>query len=1028
MKKKIVTGLIIATLFGGCLFGLNAPKMDYLATAEKYTIETQTDLSAIRYGTSFTMPESVKIVVDENTKIDATDGRLIFPSGIVYGKGTHLLNEIGEYTLTYYAEHAGETIAAEEKFIIANKQWTVSSIKSSATYGDLTGFGATIKSNGQDVSWADGKQGIRLSLAEGDKFTYNVPLNIYEMGNVVDLFKIYPDMRETAETASELQNSNTVKCSYVTVRLVDVYDKNNYVEFLLWGDKIAFYNSAGWSGQSPVGLEACDASSTGELKMEYEGAYYHKHVITRYAKTAQWGVNSRAWTSKELVVKGGFNAQWDMTTNKIYSFVENNSKLITDLDDPLLHDENVFQGFSTGEVFVEIQPQVYSDGQNIEIEIEELLGLSGEELADTDYVDTVAPIVELQTQETDDMGVYASKNEEIVIPECRVRDLNFQGDLKANVYYNYASEEKITVQLKDGKFTPTQCGTYTLVYTATDSFGNKGYATMQYNVIDEKPFNYAEEKVNGVLVGEWNTLPTLSVKGNNLQPIIATSVVDPKGNKCEVEDSKFFAGYLGEYTITYEIKDNVYAQYYTYKASTGAESGVYFYDEPILPKYLVKDATYDIFALPAYTISADGKVPHMSIIYVSVDDGEFVKLTEETKAEYTVKANKSVQFEYRYQNASKRSEKISVLNVDYAEKNKNYAGFFVGDYTQQVGQSSQMDFRFNGSKTTGYVELITPILFDGLTFTFIVPEELANYSSITVEICDYANLQTTNTVIYEKIAQGVNVKVNGAKAQKLKDVFADTYSIQIDGDQIVLDNTARFSVNAFESRVCLLKISVGGIDAESVLSLKEVNGNRLREKTREADLVIGYDAPVGTYSSGTTYTTSTAMVNGAFTVCLESATKITVSKDGEIVKDVNGNPIKDLPTTAQYTFNLDEVGAYTIEYVATVGKEKVREQAIVAVMNTVAPTITFEKGLSENKYVKVKAGTEYTFAAFEVSDNLTAKEELIVTVYVRNANFNTLQVGGTSTTFVYKGFYVIQVYCMDADGNYSTAYYNVLVE
>ena len=1028
MKKKIITGLITATLLGGCLFGLSAPKMEYSATAERYTIEMQTDLSAIRYGTDFTMPESVNIVVNENTKIDATDGRLTFPSGVVYGKGTHLLSETGEYTLTYYAEYAGEKIFAEEKFVVANKQWTVSSPKSSATYGDLTGFGATVKSNGQEVSWADGKQGIRVSLAEGDVFKYNVPLNVYEMGNVVDLFKIYPDMRETAETATELQQSNTVNCYYVTVRLVDIYDENNYVEFLLWGDKIAFYNSAGWSGQSPVGLEACDESSTSAKKIEYEDAYYHKQTITRYEKVAQWGVNSRAWTSKELVVKGGFNAQWDMTTNKIYSYVENNSKLITDLDDSLLHDENVFQGFSTGEVFVEIQPQVYNVDKNIEIEIEEILGLSGAELADANYVDTVAPIMELQTQKTDDMGMYASKNEEIVIPKCIVRDLNFQGNLKANVYYNYGSEEQITVQLKDGKFTPTQLGTYTLVYTATDSFGNKGYATMQYNVIDEKPFSYAEEKVNGVLVGQWNRLPVFSVEGNNLQPIITASVVDPKGNECEVVDGAFFAGYLGEYTITYEIKDNVYARYYTYKASTGAESGAYFYDEPILPKYFVKDATYDIFALQAYTISADGKVPHVSAIYVSVDNGEFVKLTEERKTEYTVKANTSVQFEYRYQNASKRSEKIPVVNVDYAGENKNYAGFFVGDYEKQVGQSNQMDFHFNGSQTAGYVELITPVLFKGMTLTFVVTEELANYSTVTVEICDYANSQTRNTVVYEKMPQGVSAKVNGAKAQKLKGVFATTYSIQIDGDEIVLDNTARFPVNAFESRVCLLKISVDGITKESVLSLKEVNGNRLREKTREADLVIAYESPMGTYKTGTTYTTSTAMVNGAFTVCLESATKITVSKDGEIVKDVNGNPIKNLPATAQYTFKLDEVGTYIIEYVATIEGETVRKQANVVVSDTVAPTITFEKGLNEGKYVKVKAGIEYTFASFEVSDNLTAKEDLMVTVYVRNANFNTMQIGGTSTTFVYKGFYVIQVYCMDADGNYSTAYYNVLVE
>ena len=201
MKKKIITGIITATLFVGCLFGLNVSGKEFSATAERYTIETQTDLSTLRYDMLFTMPESVKIVVNENTKIDATEGRLTFPSGVVYGKGTHLLSETGEYTLTYYANYEGERIFAEEKFVASNKQWSVSSPKSSATSGDLTGYGATVKKNDQDVSWAEGKQGILVSLAEGDTFTYNVPLNVYEMGNVVDLFKIYPNMREHAETA-----------------------------------------------------------------------------------------------------------------------------------------------------------------------------------------------------------------------------------------------------------------------------------------------------------------------------------------------------------------------------------------------------------------------------------------------------------------------------------------------------------------------------------------------------------------------------------------------------------------------------------------------------------------------------------------------------------------------------------------------------------------------------------------------------------------------------------------------------------
>lgn len=1030
MRKKLFTGLLAATLLCGCLFGLKTPQNSFSSAAEKYAVESQTDFSSLRYGSYFNLPQSVKIVVNENTKVTSTDGRLTFPDGIVYGSGTHLLNQTGEYTLSYYAEYNGKTIFAEEKFVISDKNWTVSSAKSSTVFGELTGFGATVKKDGADVSWADGKQGIRVSLAEGDTFNYNVPVNVYEMGNIVDLFKIYPNMRETAETDKDLQYTNTVNCSYVTVKLVDVYDSANYVEFLLWGDTISFYNSAGWSGQSPVGLEPCTCSGicVNAKKAEYEGARYHKHTITRYEKSRQWGVSTRAWTSKELVLKGGFNAQWDIATNRIYSKVENKSTLITDLDDSVLHDENIFPGFSTGEVFVEIQPQVYSGGGNIEIEIEELLGLSGNALNEALYVDSTAPVVEINARKTDDTGVYATKNVEISIPECTVRDLNFYGDLKANVYYNYGSSEQVVVYLKNGKFTPGQSGTYTLVYRATDSFGNTGYTTMQYNVIDEMPFVFEKEKLSGIEAGEWNKLPDLSVKGNNATPLVTPSVTDPKGNECKVENGSFFVEYTGEYTIVYEIKDNVYTEKYMYTVTTNSESGTHFYDEPMLPRCFVKDATYDIYALNAYTISEEGKTPHGSVVYVSVDGGEFIKLTEETKAEFVVAAKESVQFEYRFQNASKRSEKIPVIDVAYTAENKTYENYFTGNYAQLAKQSNQIDFCFNGSETTGKFEFISPLLFKGFTATFLVPKTLENYSSVTIQICDYANLKTENLIEYIKTAQGVSVSVNGGKAQKHKDTFEGSYTIQINGDEIILDSTARFSVNRFESRLCLLKISLGGITGESVISLKDLNGNRLREQTKETDLVIGYDSPVGTYKRGTTYTTSTALANGAFTICTESATKISVSKDGKIVNDINGKSIDRLPASVQYTFNLDEAGTYKIEYEAEVGKEKARVQAIVVVSDTIPPKITFENGLNETKYVKVKAGTEYTFASFTVSDNLTPADELIVTVFVRDYNFNTLQVGGTSITFMYRGYYVIQVYCTDADGNYATAYYYVLAE
>ena len=91
------------------------------------------------------------------------------------------------------------------------------------------------------------------------------------------------------------------------------------------------------------------------------------------------------------------------------------------------------------------------------------------------YADTVAPVIDIDAELTDETGVYAAINETYVIPTATATDVNLLGSKQVtdiSVYRGYGTDTRFDVPVTNGSFKIKYADIYTIVYRARDTFGN----------------------------------------------------------------------------------------------------------------------------------------------------------------------------------------------------------------------------------------------------------------------------------------------------------------------------------------------------------------------------------------------------------------------------------------------------------------------------------------------------------------------------------------------------------------------------
>lgn len=591
--KKNILICILSAIFCLCMifaFGQVSSNSTDVHAQELITSEEIADTYA--YGVEFNAPDG-KIVYN-GKEINAESVYIKFPDGTMKSGKNHLLSVIGKYTIVYTAAHEGKTLTAEKTFKVNENAYVVSSSASSVEYvQDLK------------TTETENDSGLKVVLAEGESFQYNDIIDISNSTTEIPLIKIYP------YSYSILADNVAVEAYYTIIRLTDYYNPDNYVEvsmgFYLANAALGRYHPyvvAGASGQTKSGVGPYSGTSTARRIVYIDNERYRV-----YYGTNDYGTEMDA--TPNVPVNGvdinnfdnyGMSVYYEAETKRIY-VREKYMHLITDLDDAAIYDRNLFTGFTTGEVLLSVYANDYQTN-TATYEIEEINGVKGAALNNFELVDHIKPVITLSN---DADNFYIAKGEEFTLFSANAKDKNLVGNVNAYVYYEYGSSYQTSVYVKDGKFTPNRNGEYTIVYIAKDSFGNETKKTVTCTCIsaeNNKLVHFNTSPVTEVRAGETTVLNDYTLTSVNTGAFVNTYAVF-EGDSSEklaidAETRKFFPRNVGEYEIIFEYGDVIKTYTYSYKINVSTSDNVYM-DEPLLPKYLIKDAKYSFEPVCAET-------------------------------------------------------------------------------------------------------------------------------------------------------------------------------------------------------------------------------------------------------------------------------------------------------------------------------------------------------------------------------------------------------------------------------------------
>ena len=141
--------------------------------------------------------------------------------------------------------------------------------------------------------------------------------------------------------------------------------------------------------------------------------------------------------------------------------------------------------------------------------------------------------------------------------------------------------------------------------------------------------------------------------------------------------------------------------------------------------------------------------------------------------------------------------------------------------------------------------------------------------------------------------------------------------------------------------------------------------------------------------------------------------------DNEIARDVNGIALNDVDPAKEYKIKLETFGQYLVRYTASdtfnQRTNTINFDYALNVIDGEPPKIEFKAAFSE----KAKVGDVLVIPDFEVSDNCSAVENIIVAKYVYTPSGRLISLKGNSNSLkcTEEGIYEFRILVIDEAGN-----------
>ncbi len=978
-------------------------------------------ISYVKYNNSYTINDVVPIQNATITFHDETktaDYVIIRPDNSYSRSNNVLLNQIGQYTIEYSAVFNGRKIVFDYVFLSTN---SVDSI-----FNEDAGISASLSTHPNALSL----RGLLIDSKEKHEMTFSEPVDFATMKSEENFIELISVAREVG--AFEYNRF------YITI--ADAENKDNFI-------KIQVYAGASTSNACvsvALGNSAYYAYANDNVTVN-EGALNGRKIVHSF--------NNQFTNVSDHIIK----LRFDYENKKILARVSgDNYEVIADFNDMSFIKKygKEFDGFTSGKAYVSVS---YNFRRVQEIDWQDkafyirnckymVTKIGGYVFDSGSIVDSLAPEINVKTTPVISQAIVGRSYS--IFDATAVDNTSGNVAVKKYVFYNYGMADEILMPLKNNAFVPKITGNYTIVYRATDLYGNTAVETVSLSAItasDELTMDLSENATE-LLAGKKVYLKQINAFGGvgNYQ-IDRQIAYKTDGKACDLGKDEngyyFIPERSGEYLVTLKVSDYV-GQKVERTYSITIERNV----NPVIVS--------DIHLPPVFTAGVENTLPTIYGIDYSVYPNENVVANAYVKYPNTssyekISGNKFVLDKAKVSAGQKLTVKYELVGKNgvssfeneipvavFSEKDGqiNIKDYFV---TNNFGVVCDSGISFASQAENGSVTFGKKLLASNLTVSLEILEE--KFGALVFVLTDSENFENQIKVKVFKGADGTyRYTIFGSEREYKVDLVQSTLIFNYDNQSkmVYFSNSTKNCAylqsteygalfEGFTSNYVFLQVCV-----EDAVSAKFEISNILNQTITNDIYDIGEpivqteSAYGGNATVGQKYTIPKAYAGDVLSYV--SGVTVTVkAPDGKTAVATDGTSLSNASADKAYEIDLTLEGKYMIKYTCYDSNGNVNKGYAVNLLVS-KPLVEKEIVISFSGDIasEAKVDETITLPTASVEDEDT---QVKVVVFSPNYVSKTKFIKDNKITLSEKGTYTIMYMAFDEIGNskVETFYINV---
>lgn len=859
--------------------------------------------------------------LEADGKIVEATALVTTPEQKVYRSSSFVTTQSGRYTIEYV--YNGETVYTAYCTAVPSAT-DFFSVNSLATIQGIANY--TYKED-------DSLKGVKIDVTEGATISFEKEIEMSERTKNDLLFSAIID-----PSTQGLADFGQMIVTFTDLEDSSVYFKATFSDGALDTQSSAYasYVNAGANGQTPGG---------------YNYDFGGNKWLTQSIYGTSFKSSFRALTDNEGYSQYTLELYYDNGEKALYTRIGNTIMLVADFDSSLTFLGSEWSGFPSGKAVASVSFARFNQDSGTVI----FTSVGGVDLKQERVLDEVAPTLTVDLEGQDEAPHSVIGNQYRIFSATAKDFYDPNPKISVQVIYTDVKGNKMDVSVTNGIFATDKLGTYTIIYTARDNWGNIAteeltfscFATAAKIEIDGVPDNFPADVFSTVSVP---SVDELKAYGGSGQLKITRKVTDPDGVECAIEDDTFTPLKIGMYSVIYTATD-YWGAYGTKTVliTINEVSEVHFFNEIALPDVLISGVTYTIPTVTAKQCK-DGKVYDCNINYF-VNDEEISGQTftaSNTSVNIEIRASLTGSAEY-----TPLKKTIAVVN---GNGGKNHTAYFydksgIIKVSEEVSANGDCTGILLSTDSNSSVVFANKLKSEAFTLGFTVSDETNGFGPLNVKLTSAENSNAVLTLSFSFSGGTATASVQGQSGVSftcengyvrftidsgtgaIKDVNSDILlyaRLYDDGSTFAGFKGGIYAEIAFERVISASAVTVNLINNQSFAYLATDGSTDSVSPELAIDKELVVRAKVGD-NIEIPSCSAFDVLNSVGTVAVR-------------VTDPNGNVlINDLSATENRTIQVTKVGTYRVIYTVYDTSENENRQRItktIRVVDSVAPTLT----------------------------------------------------------------------------------------